>query len=348
MDSHYHGVPRTDDRAKHRRIVRRNVSAATQRHHYAVHNLAIVALPKASREGAGEAMKRWLALAPLALIMALTTGCATRIGPGHVGIQVSLAGSNRGVQDYTTTTGWVFYNPFSSQLVEYPTYVQTYVWTKGNSEGDESFTFQTKEGMVMNLDVNLSYQLHTDKIPAFYVKFRNDDITQFTFGYLHNVTRDCFTRTGGRYSIDDLMGNNAPFVTDVQKCVTASVADIGVEIQNFGIIGAPRAPQQIIDAINNKMEAQQIAMQKQNQVAQAQADAQKAVAEAEGQAKSKIAIAQGEAEANKKLVESLSPALLQWRQLNITEQAVNKWNGQQPQVLGGGNNGLLFNIPTGK
>lgn len=293
-------------------------------------------------------MKRILIVVALVAVTMLGAGCATRIGPGHVGIQVALAGSNRGVQDYETTTGWAFYNPFSTQLVEYPTYVQTYVWTKANEEGDESFTFLTKEAMVMNLDVNLSYQLHQEKIPAFYVKFRNDDITQFTFGYLHNVTRDCFTQTGGKYSIADLMGNNAPFIAEVRACVATATSDIGVEIQNFGVIGAPRAPQQIIDAINKKMEAQQIALQKQNEVMQAQADALKAVAQADGFAKAKISIAQGEAEANRKLAESLSPSLLEWRRLNITEQAVSKWDGVQPQVISGGSNGLLFNIPTGK
>jgi regulator of protease activity HflC (stomatin/prohibitin superfamily) len=281
----------------------------------------------------------------VALAIACTTGCATRIGPGHVGIQVDLAGTKRGVQDYTVTTGWAVYNPFSTSIFEYPTYVQTYVFTRGNSEGDESFTFNTAEGMSVNVDVNLSYQLEGAKAPAFYVKFRNDDITQFTFGYLHNMTRDCFTRTGGHFSVENLMGNSAPFVDEVRTCLQSNVSEIGVQIQSFGIVGSIRPPQQIIDSINSKLAAQQNALKTEMEVNQSKAEALKQIAQAEGAAKSKIAIAEGEATANKKLAESLSPSLLEWRKLNIEEQAVNKWNGQRPTVEGNGS-GLLLTLPT--
>lgn len=295
-------------------------------------------------------MRKILLLAVLAIVSFTTVGCATRIGPGHVGIQVELAGSKRGVQDYTTTTGWVVYNPLSSQVVEYPTFVQTYVFTKSNSEGDESFTFNTAEGMSINADVNLSYQLDATKAPAFYVKFRNDDITKFTFGYLHNMTRDCFTRTGGHYSVEQLMGNSAPFVDEVRACLQNNVAEIGVQIQSFGIVGSIRPPQQIIDSINAKLAAQQNALKTEMEVNQAKAEALKQVAEAEGNAKAHIAQAQGDAQytltvaeaqakANRIVSESLTQQLLQ-------QKAIDKWDGSQPQVLGGGGNHLLFNIPV--
>jgi regulator of protease activity HflC (stomatin/prohibitin superfamily) len=292
-------------------------------------------------------MKRVLLVAFLAIAAALTTGCATRIGPGHVGIQVELAGSKRGVQDYTTTTGWVVYNPFSSQVVEYPTFVQTYVFTQKNSEGDESFTFNTAEGMSVNADVNLSYQLDAIKAPAFYVKFRNDDITNFTFGFLHNVTRDCFTRTGGHFSVEQLMGNNAPFVDEVRACLQTNVSDVGVQLQSFGIVGSLRPPQQIIDSINAKLAAQQNALKTEMEVNQTKAEALKKIAQTEGEAQARVKMAEAEAESNKVLTNSLSPQLLEWRRLQIQADAVGKWNGQRPQVEGAGS-GLLLQINPSK
>lgn len=302
-------------------------------------------------------MKKLIGLALLALTMALTTGCATRIEPGHVGIQVSLAGSNRGVLDYTTTTGWVVYNPLASKVVEYPTFVQTYVFTKSPTEGqsgDESFTFNTQEGMSVNVDVNVSYQLDVAKIPAFYVKFRNDDINNFTFGYLHNFTRDCFVRTGGHYSVEQLMGNSTPFIDEVKTCLQTNLADIGIQIQSFGIVGSMRPPQQIIDSINAKLTAQQNALKTEMEVNQSKAQALKQIAEQEGNSKShivqaegdatyKIKVAEAEAQANKALSSSLTPQLLEWRRLQIQADAVSKWNGQRPQVEGSGS-GLLLTI----
>jgi len=279
------------------------------------------------------------------LLLMAGVGC-TRINPSHVGIVVDMAGTHRGVQDYTTTTGWVFYNPFTTSIMEYPTYVQTYVWTAKNSEGDESFTFNTNGGMTVNVDVNLSYQLDSTKVPAFYVKFRTDDITQFTFGYLHNVTRDCFTSHGGKYTVDQLMSNVQPLLDDVRGCVQDGTKDLGVQIQSFGLIGSPRPPQQIIEAINAKMQAQQIALKVQNEVLTAQAEAQKRVAQAEGEAKAHIAQADGEAQANKKLTESLTPQLLEWRRLAIQDKAVDRWHGDVPSVMTGAGGGLLFNLPV--
>ena len=60
-------------------------------------------------------MKNYLFGVVLTIIF--ITGCTT-IPPGSVGILVNKYGSNRGVQDYTTTTGYVTYNPFSTSVIE--------------------------------------------------------------------------------------------------------------------------------------------------------------------------------------------------------------------------------------
>ena len=285
-------------------------------------------------------------------VLFLTTGCYKVVEPGHVGIKVNMSGSDRGVSQYTTTTGRVFYNPFNTRVFQYPTYNQNAVWTKNTNEGnpvDESITFTTKDSMAVNADFNISYQLNPSDVPSFYVKFRNDDILGFTDGYMHNIARDCINRVAGDFTVEDIMGDNAPFLDKAKACVSTDLAAVGVEINSFGLIGAPRPPQSVVEAINTKVQAQQIALQKQTEVAQAQADAQKQVAEAEGNAKAHIAQAQGDAqytlvtakaqaEANRIVSESLTPQLLQ-------QKAIDKWDGSQPQVLGGGHN-LLFNIPV--
>ena len=60
------------------------------------------------------------ALAFALLCVVSLTGC-TRIGPGHVGIKVDMAGSDRGVLNTPASTGWVFYNPMGTTVIEYPT-----------------------------------------------------------------------------------------------------------------------------------------------------------------------------------------------------------------------------------
>jgi regulator of protease activity HflC (stomatin/prohibitin superfamily) len=280
-------------------------------------------------------------------LLAMTGACGwTTVEPGHVGIVVNMTGSDRGVSSYTPTTGRVFYNWVNTSVFQYPTYVQNAVWTANKSEGkptDESITFTTKDSMAVNADFNVSYELLADKVPAFYVKFRNDDIQGFTDGYMHNISRDCINRVAGLYDVEQIMGDNAPFLDAARNCVQKELESIGVKIDSFGLIGAPRPPETVISSINLKVQAQQIALQKQNEVMQAEADAKKRVADAEGWANYHRTLADGEAQANRTIAASLSPEVLEWRRLSITEQAVNKWNGQRPSVEGAGS-GLLLSI----
>jgi regulator of protease activity HflC (stomatin/prohibitin superfamily) len=280
------------------------------------------------------------------LALVLATGC-TRVNAGHAGIKINLAGSQRGVEDIPISTGWVFYSPISEEVFEYPTFVQTATWTKSLEEGNnwnEEISFNTRENMTVFADVSLSYQLVIKLIPAFYVKFRSDDLDTFTHGFLRNVARDVFNEVGGKYSIEDVLGaKNGELLAEVRKRVNSEVGDIGVELKQLGFIGAPRPPLGVTAAISEKVQATINAIKTENQLRQAEAEARKRVAEAEGAAKSKIAIATGEAEANRKLSASITPELLKWQRLAIEREAIAKWNGQRPRVEGAGA-GLLIQM----
>lgn len=292
-------------------------------------------------------MKRLIASLALIASTTLIAGC-TRIGAGYVGIQVSYAGSNRGVSEFPTTTGWVVYNPLFSTVYEWPTFVQTAKWTASASEGNpanEQITFTNRDGMQFSADISLSYHLQADKVPEFYVKFRTEDMYTFTHGYLRNVARDKFDTFGGKYSIEQIMGDNAEFLKSVREALQAEVLPIGVIIDQFGLIGAPRPPQQIQTAINTKAEAQQLAQQKENELKQSQADAAKLVAKTKGEADAAIAEAIGTAEyrritaeadakANRLLNESLTERLIELKRLE-------KWNGELPYINGGSTNPFI-------
>jgi hypothetical protein len=82
----------------------------------------------------------------------------TRIEAGYVGVEVNLAGSQRGASEIPVRTGWVFYSPLTTQIIEFPTYVQTVKWTKNVNEGNplnEEMGFNSKEGMEIFADVSL-------------------------------------------------------------------------------------------------------------------------------------------------------------------------------------------------
>jgi regulator of protease activity HflC (stomatin/prohibitin superfamily) len=265
------------------------------------------------------------------------SGCGTTIPPGHVGILVNQYGSNRGVQDYTTTTGRVWYNPWTTSVIEYPTFVQTVQWTANVNEGNptnESITFTTKESVSVNADISLSYQLEEPKIPAFYVKFRSDDLNNFTYGFLHNVARDALMEVGGHYTVENVMGDNEKFLHEVRDRIQSQVGPVGVDLQQFGFIGSPRPPDNVIQAINQAQQAKYNAFRTQNELAQTEAEVAK-----------RVKYAEGEAKYNQTLAASITPALLEKQKLDIQDRWIARWNGVMPQVTTGTNGMFLANIP---
>lgn len=273
----------------------------------------------------------------------------TRIGAGYVGIEILLSGSQRGPSEIPIKTGWVFYSPLRSQIIEFPTYVQTVKWTRDLNEGrplNEEMSYNSKEGMEVYSDVSLSYAIDPKMVPDFYLKFRVSDLATFTHGFLRDVVRNSLNEVASTYSVEDIYGERkAEFLHKVEALIQTKLTPVGVGIQQFGFIGAPRVPEVISAAITGKAQAIQNAERAQNELAQTQAEAAKKIAEADGDAKSAVARAQGEAEANRIRQASISPQLLELRRLENQRALIDRWNGQLPQVESGSGSGLMLQLP---
>lgn len=283
-------------------------------------------------------MKKLIRLFMVMLLMLFVAGC-TVVQPGEVGIKVNMLGDNRGVQNLTATTGLVMFMPGVSKVFSYPTYMQTATWQKHNVDDNElnnEIVFNTKDGMVVSGDVSLSYQLDEKKVPAFYVKFRTDDLNVFTHGFLYNVARDAFAETASSYTVEEIYGaKKEEYLASVRKKVNAQIADYGVIIQQFGFLGKIRVPEAVEQSINAKIKATQDAQRVENEIREAKATAQKEISKAEGISK-----------ANALLASSISPALIQWETLQIQKQQILKWNGAYPYFMAGDSKNILFNVPT--
>lgn len=276
-------------------------------------------------------------IAVLILVLAIAFVGCEMVGPGYAGIKVNYYGSQRGVEDFPLTTGMVLYFRPTSTVYKYPTFVQTAVWTQDSNEGspnNEEMTCNTKEGLVIRGDISLSYQLDRERVPYFYVKFRSDDLRIFTHGFMRNIARDAFNETAVKYTVEEIYGHKKEeFINEVKKRINTQINPYGVNIEQFGFIGALRIPENVVEALNAKIKATQDAIRAENELRQAKAEAQK-----------RIAAAEGEARSNTILTKSISPPLLRWRQLEIIQEAVKKWDGRRPMVEGS-NSGLLLQIP---
>jgi regulator of protease activity HflC (stomatin/prohibitin superfamily) len=184
---------------------------------------------------------------PLMIIVGLLIGFwlvssfllgVTRIEAGYVGIEVNLAGSQRGASEIPVRTGWVLYSPLTTQIIEFPTFVQTVKWTRDMNEGraiNEEMGFNSKEGMEIFSDVSLSYAIEPNRVPDFYVKYRVNQLDTFTHGILRDIVRNSLNEVASTYTVENIYGEQkAQFLTQVEQQIQGKVANVGVGASDPG------------------------------------------------------------------------------------------------------------------
>ena len=83
----------------------------------------------------------------------------------------------------------------------------------------------------------------------------------------------------------------------MQSNVRAELQPIGIDVSNIYLIGRFHFPENVVAALNMKIEATQRAQQRENELREAQAQAQKEIAKAQGAAQCQIVSAEGDAKA---------------------------------------------------
>ncbi len=150
-----------------------------------------------------------LALVLVGTLLFSLSGCE-RIDAGHVGVKVNLYGDGKGVDDVTEVTGWVFYNPISTKIVEFPTYVQHKEYKKVEDEVDESFVVNSKDGSEFHVSPLLNYSVKREKVPYIFSKYRVT-LDEIEAGFLKTAIYDAFRVVANSYTADELISNREQF-----------------------------------------------------------------------------------------------------------------------------------------
>lgn len=275
------------------------------------------------------------------LAIALIFSACSKVPAGNVGVKVYLLGGEKGVDQEVLGVGryWIGFN---EELYLFPTFSQNYVWTRDPDETgteDESISFGTKEGLSIVADVGITYNIQPDKVADVFQKYRKG-VDEITAIYLRNMVRDALVKAASTKSIESIYGvGKADLIAEVETAVRSQVADIGIIVERVYWVGDLRLPAQVTASINAKIQATQIAMQRENEVKTAQAQAAIEVAQAEGQADAKVAIAKADAEsirlrgeAEADAIKARAEALAQNSNL-IELTKAEKWNGVLPTTV---------------
>lgn len=261
------------------------------------------------------------------LLLLLLSSSVTYVNPGYVGIVIHRAGG--GVDPQPLGPGLHARNPLTTGIVEYPVFMQTLVLARGTNEGslrNDEINVNSVEGQPLSLDVSMSFELNPASVPKLYQTFRTD-IGVIQHGYVKQAIRQALQETVGHEAIADIIGpKKAEVVARAQRSLEQHLAPYGIEVKQF-TLNELRAPDAVMQAINQKNVMQQQGLTAQNELQKNQFQAQGDSIKAAGRAKAITAEAEAQARANHLLAESITPTLVQY-------EMAKRWNGQMPQVTG--------------
>lgn len=244
------------------------------------------------------------------------------IPAGYVGVKVNLY-ADKGVNNEVVGTGRYFLT-MNEKLYTFPTFNQL-------ENYDRSFVFQTSDAMDVRANVGIEYNVDPAKVAKIFQTYRKgiDDITAIN---LRQFISDSLIKHASKMDINELTtGGKTVLLDEVLKELRQKLDPVGIRVIKLSWISDLQYPRQVKDSINDKIEATQRALLRENEVAQSKAEAQKRIEEARGIAESTRLRAQAEADAIAIKAKALrdNPDIIQ---LN----AIEKWNGVLPVYMTNG------------
>lgn len=246
-------------------------------------------------------MKSKIILGLLSLFMMFSVTSCEKIDAGCEGIKVNLYGSEKGVDDASLVTGVVWYNPWTTTVYEYPTYVQTIDY--------DPFTVNAKDGSEFIVDPTVSMKIIDGKSPSVFKKYRKE-LEDVIRGTLYNYVKDAFRIQLNKFTTDDIVSKRDSIEIAIERHLSVTLTKENFQLEQ--LTSGLKYPQTIVEAVNLKNKAIQQAMQVENEVKVAEA-----------QAKKLIVAAEAEKKANELRQQALTPAILE-------KMWIEKWDGKLP------------------
>ena len=266
------------------------------------------------------------------------------VSANHVGVEFNRIDGR--VEPIPLTSGWHLMG-IGTSVVEFPTFTQTYTWTKSVHEGaplDESMNFQVASGVVINADLSISYSIDSSKAPVLYQKYKRG-YEEITSRIIRNEIRNALNIYGSDYDAEGLLsGGKIKLAEQVRQKINSDLGPYGILVEQFGFVNELRLPTNIQQAIDAKIQATQEALKSEAMLRKNKADAANAVAIAQGQADAKIAAAQGDAKALAVLGESIKQYGAEAAKVKNQTLWIEKWDGKLPTTTAGNNAALVMGV----
>lgn len=270
-------------------------------------------------------MKKLIISSCLALML---SGCYFEvIDSGETGVEVS----NGKVSETVLNEGFQFsLNPLTdlnlyntkSKVLEMSDYKR-----ENNKEviSTEPVLVLTKDNLQIPVDITILYKLEKTCAPFLRINYGEDGIwdRKIVVPKARDISRSVIGKDADVYKLNQ---NREIYTSEIRS-------ELGKQLN--GIVGKENCI--LIDSvsINNIKIPQQLAesILKKQQTEEAVKIANLEIERIKAQAQAEIEKNKGVSEAQKILAQSLTPQMLQWKELEVRQMEIEKWNGVMPTTL---------------
>ncbi|AJY75453.1 prohibitin family protein [Paenibacillus beijingensis] len=257
----------------------------------------------------------------IVLVFVLIVGfnAVSTVQYGHVGLYKTFGRLN----DSVLEPGIHLKIPFFQSIIQVNTQV-----TK--AETDTSASSKDLQPVSTHVAVNYS----VDKSTVF--NLMNNIGGAYDSIIINPAIQEIVKEVTARYKAEDLIGQRELVAGEISELLTKRLAKYDLIVNEINIVNF-----KFSDAFNQSIEAKQVAQQ---QALKAENDLKRIQIEA----KQKIAQAQAEAGSLKLKKQEVTPELVQLKQIEVQEKALEKWDGKLPSVTGGATPFIDVGQMTGK
>lgn len=243
----------------------------------------------------------------------LFTSTIVVVDAGFTGVKKTLGK----VEEQGLTPGLYIVFPLTTSVIQMDNRVQRL---------ENSTAVYSKDVQQANIQYVVNYSLDRDATVKMYAEVG----VYWAEKLIPQVIQSSMKNVIGQWNAMELIANRVKATNDIESMIAATLKDRGISINDFSLTNID-----FQDAFEQAVESKVVAVQ------EAERAKNKTVTVQE-EANQRVIAAKADAEAMQIKTEALTK-----NQSLIMYEAVLKWDGQLPRIMGGGSGGNFLNIPEG-
>ncbi|WP_068648706.1 prohibitin family protein [Paenibacillus antarcticus] len=240
------------------------------------------------------------------IVLVLVLNGFSTVQYGHIGLYKTFGKLNNN----TLEPGIHMRLPFVQSIIQVNTQV---------TKAETDTTASSKDLQPVSTHVAVNYSVNKEAV----YHLMNNIGSSFDVIIINPAIQEIVKEVTAKYPAEDLIAKRDVVAGEISENLTKRLAKYDLIVNDINIVNF-----KFSDAFNQSIEAKQVAQQ---QALKAENDLKRIQIEG----KQKIVQAQAEAESLKLKKLEVTPELVQLKQIEVQEKAVEKWNGQLPSVTGG-------------